>query len=232
MWLIAEYEATALYSLKPATATSSGGKTLLAPTPYALKMALLDVVFRTAGAALAEERWPLLRDLSVALRPASYAVVSNLFTRILKPSRSAKGMLDRSIGYREYVHYSGPWALAFTSPDQELPPWLLKIVASVHYLGKRGGFIQLARMPEMHVELPQRFVPLNAPEGQTAFDSRGTLQLLDDCGPRMTFAHADIYSGKNVRLGQERVLRPVVLPYRATRTSKSYALYEHLAVNP
>ena len=54
MWLIAEYEAVTLFSLKLSTATSSGGKTLLVPTPYALKMALLGVVFH------------LLRRLDVA----------------------------------------------------------------------------------------------------------------------------------------------------------------------
>ncbi|MBM3188955.1 MAG: hypothetical protein FJZ90_09575 [Chloroflexi bacterium] len=228
MWLIAEYEPTTLYSLKPASATSSGGKTLLAPTPFALKMALLDVVFRSAGAMQAEARWPLIRDLTVAVQLPHHAVVTQLFTRILKPSRSAKGLLDRSIGYREYVHFSGPWALAFSPGSEELPPWFYETATCLHYLGKRGDFVQLTQMPQVQAELPGGFVQLNPPEGQAVFDIRGTLQLLDDCGPRMTFAHADIYSGTAVGLGRERILRPVVLPYRVTRTSKSYTLYEHL----
>ena len=49
MWLVARYAPTALFSLKPSLATSSGATTLLAPTPYALKMALLDVAYRTLG---------------------------------------------------------------------------------------------------------------------------------------------------------------------------------------
>lgn len=49
MWVSAEYEATALFTLKPALATSSGGKTLLVPTPYSIKMALLDVACRLEG---------------------------------------------------------------------------------------------------------------------------------------------------------------------------------------
>ena len=230
MWLIAEYEPTTLYSLKPATATSSGGKTLLTPTPFALKMALLDVVFRTAGAAQAEALWPAIRDLQVALRPSRYAVVTNLFTRILKPSRSAKGLLDRTIGYREYVHFSEPWSLAFQGDEAEAPPsWLAMAVAGVSYLGKRGSFVQLTRTPHTAVELPNGYVRLNVPGGQAAFDARGTLQLLDDCGPQMSLAHADIYSGKNMRPGQERIHLPVVLPYRVMRTSKSYTLYEHVS---
>lgn len=88
MWLIAEYQPTALFSLKPAWATSSGGKSLLVPTPYALKMALLDAACRTAGVATAREAWPWLRDLVVGLEPPERMVVTNLFTRILKPSRT------------------------------------------------------------------------------------------------------------------------------------------------
>ncbi|MEL6525291.1 MAG: hypothetical protein AAFQ07_06225, partial [Chloroflexota bacterium] len=54
MWVIAEYEATALFSLKPANATSSGGRTLLVPTPFAIKMAILNVVCLVEGVAQAD----------------------------------------------------------------------------------------------------------------------------------------------------------------------------------
>jgi len=49
MWMIARYLPVAPFSLKPAAATSSGGKTLLVITPYAIKMALLDVAIRIMG---------------------------------------------------------------------------------------------------------------------------------------------------------------------------------------
>ena len=88
MWVIAEYLSTGLFSLKPAWATSSGGKSLLVPTPYAVKMALLDVACRTAGLSLAQELWPQIRDLGVAFCPPDQIVVTNLFARILKPSRT------------------------------------------------------------------------------------------------------------------------------------------------
>jgi len=44
----------------------------------------------------------------------------------------------------------------------------------------------------------------------------------------VSFEHADIYSGKRITLGKERVLHHVVLPYRLTRSSKSYSLYERI----
>jgi len=45
-WLLAEYQPTALFSLKISSATSSVGKTLIVPTPYSIKMALVDAAFR------------------------------------------------------------------------------------------------------------------------------------------------------------------------------------------
>jgi len=53
MWVIATYQSTSLFSLKPATATASGGRTLLVPTPYAIKMALLVVACLLVGQATA-----------------------------------------------------------------------------------------------------------------------------------------------------------------------------------
>src|SRR5207302_1215530 len=70
------------FSLKPAVATSSGGKTLLVPTPYALKMALLDVAIRSLGLAEGERLFPLLRDLSLYMEPPAGMIVMKSFSKI------------------------------------------------------------------------------------------------------------------------------------------------------
>ena len=88
MWVTADYEAATLFSLKYSTATSSGGKTLLVPTPFAIKMALLDSACRTAGVAQAQAWWEMIRDLRVAVRPPEHVVVSNIFQKILRPRRN------------------------------------------------------------------------------------------------------------------------------------------------
>lgn len=235
MWLMTDYLVTGLYSLKVSTATSSGGKTLLVPTPYALKMALLDAGFRLLGAERAETIWPTLRDLQVACCLPQQAVVTNLFTRILKPSRNPApagtpeaGPLGRTIGYREYVHFGGPLGIALGVPTDSLPDWLPQLMLGINYLGKRGGFIQATCLPETTPDLPPGMVRLNPPGGQTQFAMQGLLQLLDDCGDKMSFAQANIYSGKSVRTGKDRLSYPVVIPYRLVRSSKSYTLYERL----
>jgi len=233
MWLIAEYQPTALFSLKPAWATSSGGKSLLVPTPYAVKMALLDAACRTAGVAVAREAWPWLRDLTVALRPPERVVVTNLFARILKPSRTPArpgtqhaGPLGKTIGFREYVYFGGPLGIALGGElgnRAHLENWLLQ----VNYLGKRGGFVQLLAPPALTGTLPSGFVVVDG--GSTRpFFADGIIQQLDDCDASLTFEHADIYSGKRIRLGKERVLRHIVLPYRLVRSSKGFSYYERI----
>ncbi|NLF01821.1 MAG: hypothetical protein GX601_12675 [Anaerolineales bacterium] len=231
MWLIAEYQPTALFTLKPAWATSSGGKSLIAPTPYAIKMALLDAACRTAGVAIARTSWSWLRDMTIALRPADRVVVTNLFSKILKPRRTEAGPgtrdagpLGKTIAFREYVYFDGSLGIALSGEAVDQPcltEWLLQI----NYLGKRGGFVQLLRPPAIQETLPSEFVVINSASDHP-FLADGIVQQLDDCDPSLTFEKADVYSGKGVKLGKERVIHHVVLPYRLVRSSKSFSLYE------
>src|ERR1035441_227642 len=45
-WLVFRYRPTSLFSLKTSRATSTVGKSLLVPTPYAVKMAFVDAGLR------------------------------------------------------------------------------------------------------------------------------------------------------------------------------------------
>jgi hypothetical protein len=240
MWSVAQYIPAAIFSLKPASATSSGGKTLICPTPFAIKMALLDAALRVQGHREGQQLWPAIRDLrlKVAL-PPSLAVI-NTFTKIVRPKKSGPSdddgtglttPLGRTIAYREYVSFGGMLGLAAQLDSGDaLPASLNGLFAHVTYLGKRGSFLQLQALPDAvadeAVEDDAGWVMLTA--DQASFSFAGTLQLLDDCGPTMTFEHADIYSGKRITLGKERILRHVVLPYQLTRSSRAFSLYERI----
>lgn len=236
MWHIANYEPTSLFSLRPANATSSGGKTLLTPTPFAIKMALLDVAIRVYGVESGKKWFPQLRDLRVAIQLPQHLVVINTFIKILRPHKAGtkdtfgtglEGPMGNTIAYRELVQFGGLIRLAVQSGDVkgELP--LPKLLSQVHYLGKRGGFIQYAGFEGVD-QLSEGFVRLNPP-ANSPFLAYGTMQLLDDCGPKMTFEHADVYSDKNLSVGKPngRLLNSVVLPYRLAKSSRSYSLYQH-----
>lgn len=255
MWIVAQYLPVAPFSLKPAAATSSGGKTLLVPTPYAIKMALLDVAIRTLGMSVGERLFPALRDLSLALEMPHDLVVMKGFSKIRRPveskdskkpdetqedfdARRHEKLAERmergtypfysTIAYREYVQYRNPFQLALgVSAGESFPEELPQLLSGINYLGKRGGFIQLLKRSSFHEDLPgERFVNLT-PDGQQPFSLQGTLQMLDDCGHSLTFQRANIYSAERITLGKERLIRHVVLPYRLTRSSRSYAWYHY-----
>lgn len=233
MWQIANYISTALFSLKPSWATSSGGKSLLLPTPWAIKMALLDACCRLEGVANAESKWPAIRDRIVALRGPAHIVVTNTFTRILKPRRGEAsegkadaGPLARTIGFREYVFYPNPLGIALSCNSGEEAGWLAALLLQINYLGKRGGFLQLLSAPALADELPEGF--LLTEQDNSTFDLHGTMQQLDDCGPEMAFEQANIYSGKSIRLGAERILQHIAIPYRLISSSKGYSLYQRI----
>lgn len=244
MWTIAEYQPTSLFSLRPYTATTSGGKSLIVPTPFAVKMALLDAAIRSQGLARGQALFPALRDLQVAVLLPQRIVVNNTFVRFLRikeVGKAGKGARERQlaeakaklewpyqryIGFREYVQFSGPLALAFQGmPPEDLTPLLVQ----VNYLGKRGGFIQLLSLPEMAEEFPAGFTMLT--EGVNGTFPLGVLQMVDDCGPSLTFDKANVYDRNRksqIKLGKDRIFHHVVLPHRPVRSSRGFTLYERI----
>jgi hypothetical protein len=241
MWHLATYQSVTLFSLRPANATTAGGKTLVTPTPYALKMALLNAVFRVYGIEQAEALFSRLRDLQVAARLPDALLVIGTFQRILRPQKKEDPLgtgLDSvwqtNIAFREYVHFSGPFTVAVREPTSiECPlPWD-NLFSQINYLGKRGGFVQLVDyevMDSIPFDGESDFTWLN-PDTTDALPLDGLLQLLDDCGPEMTFAHANIYDPKRLQINQPdgRLLKTVVLPYRMHTTARGFTLYRRIS---
>lgn len=232
MWIVAEYEASSLFSLKPATATTSGGKTLLIPTPFAIKMALVDVICRSAGRDAAESAWAWLGAAPVAIRPAEQVVINNTFIKVLRPRRnpapagsSDAGYFMRTIAYREYAQMEGTFQIAIGDvPDEARKP-MMQWLASINYLGKRGSFIQLVDLPQLDETLSDDFVLLDG-SMPTHIPLDSLMTQVDDVADKVSFQQVDIYSGKRLSLGKDRTLNDVVLPYRVVASSRGYTFYE------
>ena len=243
-WLIARYQPTSLFSLKHGDATSTGGKSLLVPTPFAIRMALLDAAIRTEGIAAGPQAFERIKSLRLAIRPPSHAAVASIFVKVLKPEREAEARgraMAQTIAFREYVHLAGELALAFGGEDEALVairPWLMQ----VNYFGKRGSFYQLLAPPQRVAaesgELPEGFLPfpghdLLSGKPPSSFPL-GLIQRVDEWGESLRFEQADIYNrdGKaGIKLGKERIRADVILPYRMVRASRGMALYEQMEIN-
>ena len=256
MWIMARYLPVAPFSLKPANSTSSGGKTLLAPTPYSIKMALLDVALRTLGLAEGERLFPLLRDLAIAIDLPHDLVVMKGLSKIRRPVESKDAQkkeetreefearlrekeaarnelgqypLYSTIAYREYVYHRDPFTLALAIPDAPaFAQTLTYLLARINYFGKRGGFVQLLEIPTQTAHLDKaHFVELTTP-AQRTFYQTGTLQMLDDCAQSLSFQRVNIYSTERITLAKERLLRHIVFPYQLRQSSRSYSWYQRI----
>ncbi len=239
-WLIARFQPVGLFSLKHGEATSTGGKSLLIPTPFAIRMALLDVALRVEGTAQAEHFVELIRSLKIALRPARYAAVSGLFGKILKPERKPEQTgraMTPTIAFREFVHLRDEFAIAFGGEAhilERITPWLPQVT----YLGKRGSFVQLLGIPEWSTapteEPPEGFIPLeglNLQDGLPASFPMGTLQRIDDWGETITFAKANVYDASTagkIKVGQDRLRIDIIMPYQMVRSGRGFTLYERI----
>ncbi|GIV84805.1 MAG: hypothetical protein KatS3mg052_1812 [Candidatus Roseilinea sp.] len=223
-WLIARYQPTSLFSLKHSDATSTGGKSLLVPTPFAIRTALLDAAIRTAGVGIGPQAFEQIKSLRLAIRPPTYAAVTGALVKVLKPEREPERgrAMQRTIAFREYVHLAGVLSLAFGGDEatlQAIAPWLMQI----SYFGKRGSFMQLLEKPTLQPELPPGFVSLSG--NSTSFPVDGTLQLLDDYSPNLQFGQVDIYNDARLKQTDRPRLR-VVLPYRLRPSARPFTFYE------
>lgn len=250
-WTIVDYHPVSLFSLRPAYTTASGGQTLLAPTAFAVKMAILRASIQTAGIEEGRRRFPQIRDLRIALRLPDHLSVTKTIVRVLRPfeEKNAKTKekeiarhLDRkqypfhpTIAYREYVQFGDPTRppqenvvrVACAQTNNDIPAWLAKTLVAINYLGKRGGFLQAMGWPTVAMDLDATFWEITRDSASFSID--GVWQQLDDFGASMQFEHADVYNPLPVRLGKERVLRQLVLPYRQMRFGSDYSAYERIS---
>lgn len=236
MWYQATYLPISLFSLRQSLSTGSGAKTLLVPTPFALKMALLDAAIRVLGKEQATLLFPTIRDLQIAIQLPSQLVVINSFLKIVRPKKHGPSddlgtglvtPLGSTIAYREFVSYGGPFGLSLSGGEgSAVPEELVGLLAQINYFGKRGSFVQLLEPPQIIEQLDEGWTLLTSE--QRLFISDGTIQMLDDCGPGLSFERADITSGVRITLGKDRVQRVIVLPCRLMRSSRGFTLYQRI----
>ncbi len=226
MWLIAEYLPTALFSLRMSNATNAAAKTLLLPSPYCVKMTLLDASFRRDGVEATKPRFEWIKPLEVRVEPPAHAVVNGCFVKIQKYDPDKKRFID-AFALREYVAYDGNLRLAFRVADlsQSERDVLSGLLLQINQLGKRGCFVQLVAPPKQQEKLPPSFAtPITASVGMS---QAALLQPLDDMQPNATLPQIDAFS--DTRVSQRDLIRrnvPTLVPYQRRETSKGFTYYE------
>lgn len=236
-WLIVSYSPTSLFSLRMTYATSKGGKTLLVPTPYAVKVAFIDACFRRYKKDevydKAQAVFELIKGMEVRFRPPAYCAVQNTFIKVKQEERGApQGIYSPTIAYREFCFFKGHLDIAFnvTMLSESQIEELSELAMRINYFGKRGSFMQFLKSEIIENELEKGFT---CPEDKADLVSGGfaTTLYLDEFGSALLkekdgFARINSYGGKPSALGKYRVLIRTLLPYRYISSGKHYTLFK------
>lgn len=212
---------TTLFSLKDSKSTNSGAKSLLLPSPYAIKMAILNQAITIGGELkrLEEKKsryFEFIRDAKVYYRieEGSSFSVNNSFVKILKPAREGGGF-GQTVAFREYLFLSNAIEMIFQVETEEQKEYLKRYLHKINYFGKRGCFFQFVEYDD------------NPPEPNVhEFDSQGSLQAgviqeYDDFDASSWFDHANSYSTSK----SKRLKKILIIPVRKTNSSKGFTVF-------
>jgi hypothetical protein len=94
----------------------------------------------------------------------------------------------------------------------------------INYLGKRGSFFQFLASHEVETLLPSFGYVVGDDRDRVSRDL--VIQYLDDVGPDAIFERVNTFSETAAKIGRDRVLVPVALPYRRVASSRGYTHYE------
>jgi len=228
-WLIAEFQPTALFSLKMSLATSSVRKTLLIPTPYAIKMALVDAAFRAGNAVTqCEALLKALVVIDVRIAPGLQAVVTHTFVKVRQAPKvpNPREPYIPAIAYRELVHHPDVmrWAFDLSACDDLVGGWIVELLPHISYIGKRGSFVQFQHCCR-RVALDLDFTQPVQMAGQWSPPARAHIAPLDDFGPDADMAVLSSYSEGKPKRDRHRKFVETIIPLGIVNTGPGFTEY-------
>jgi hypothetical protein len=231
-WLVFQYAPVALFSLKSSRATSTAGKTLLTPTPYAVKMALLDAALRHG---LTEDPEGLVRWLAGAklrIGVPRHACVTGTIQSVRQEVRDVERKRHpetpayrATIALREFVHYQGTMRLAFDlrSCPAAFITLLLRVAPAINYFGKRGSFVQYLT-GAAYANLDSAFTqPVD--DRKASLPAWGQRAALDDFGAKASFAALNSFAPTEVRRDIDRRFVETAIPLNVYNSGPGFVHY-------
>lgn len=231
-----KYVPTTLFSLKDSNSTNSAAKSLFLPSPYAIKMAILNQAITIGGDlnVLEKEKstcFEYVRDAEISfyIEEDSCFSVNNSFLKILKMKEDKRNKKQRdegdkfeagfqqTVAFREYLYLSNPLEILFDVDSEQQKKYLKKYLHKINYFGKRGCFFQFVEYKDNPNE--SNVLDFNAEEMKP-----GVLQEYDDFDGKATFENANIFSAANAK----RIKKILILPIRKVNSSKTHSIYKSL----
>lgn len=236
-WLISKFEPASLFSLRTAYGTNKGGKTLLLPSPYSIKLALIDACFRcyppAASPVEAERCFQTLARAAIRLLPPDHCVVNNTFLKILDRDRDSDSPFKQTIAYREFVAFTGELAIAIECATwrQNQLDQIALLLPHLNTFGKRGSFWQFTSLELSSEPLPDSYTVPRSEASTEQILSHLTTQPLDEFGEALikakdAFNRLSTYGDGKIELNKHRILTLTAVPYRRRAASQSFTWYE------
>ncbi|WP_419800412.1 hypothetical protein [Mucilaginibacter sp.] len=215
------FKPTALFSLKESNSTNKGAKSLLLPSPYSIKMAILNQAITSGGELTKLEikkskEFEFIRDTKISfyISIGTNFCVSNSFIKIQEPVREGSGFKP-TISFREYVYISDKIEIIFEVLSQQAKIYLQKYLYRINYFGKRGCFFQFIEYSDTPNEANVK--TFNVQNGFA-----GILQEFDDFDEKATFDSVNNFSSTT----NKRAKEIMVLPIKSVSSSKSFSHYK------
>jgi len=255
MWLEVRYKPTTFFSMKLSSATNSAAKSLPCPSPYAVKMALLNSIITFESVETAMNYFPMIRDMDMRFSLPYRWIVNNCLIGIMKQKRhdiskdeksllKAKGFSDKDIGlikkererndpfqsvvaFREYVYLSDTLKIAVKLPlSQDLFREVnAKLVESWFFRINYFGKRGCFFQYEGCNELIELSNDFSSILGSEAL-APGIMFPLDDVSRDADFKNMNNYDYSTK--DAKRVKRIHIFPYRQISANKNYTCYERI----
>jgi len=207
MWLEVEYIPTSLFSFKDINATNTAATSLLFPTPYAVKMALVSEAIQKDNITKGKEIFDLVKEKEIKFKLPEIAVVNKTFGSI-NDLRNERGRSKPA--YREYVYFDGILKIALNIEDinEKIIKYLKKLFVSTNYFGKKGSFMQF-RSFELAEKLSDDYLKL-IQEKNINFENQSIIQQTEDVPKDASFEAVNIYDSTESLKRKDNKLRFVV----------------------
>ncbi len=228
-WLVALYEPTALFSLKISSATSSVGRTLVIPTPYSIKMALVDAGFRAElSAAQCDALLRGLAGVEVRIAPAPKVVVTHTFVKVRQQSRAGDPLrpYGSTIAYRElaYLNQTTKWAFDLAGAEELVAARLVELLPHISYVGKRGCFLRFLQLYRSTALGPEFTQPVNRAGGWSP-PRHAHIVPLDDFGPEADLETLSSFTQHRPKRDRHRRFVETIVPVGIVNQGPGFTQY-------
>lgn len=228
------YSPVSLFSLKGSNSTNSGAKSLFLPSPYSIKMAILNQAITIGGdleklSVKKSQEFAFIRDAEIRyhLFVGSNFCVNNSFVKILKIKEDKRNKkqkesgipfesgFQQTVAFREYIFISHPLEIIFEVKDVDAMKYLKQYLHKINYFGKRGCFFQFLNYSDSPNEAN---VKLFGAKNSIS----GIIEEYDDFDSTVVFDNVNNFSEKNTKRKKEILS----LPLKNIGSSKSFSNYE------